>query len=38
MEQNFGKMKITFGIKVLKFSIEKVWKKVLENVWDPWLV
>jgi len=28
-------MKISGGIKHLLFSIEKVWKTVFENVWEP---
>jgi len=34
-EQNFRKMKLHYSIKVFKFSIEKVWKIVLENVSEP---
>jgi len=30
-------MKLKDGIKVFQFGIEKVWKMVLENVWESWL-
>jgi len=28
-------MKLSDGIKVFSFSIEKVWKMVFEKVWEP---
>jgi len=31
-KQNFGKMKISDGIKIFPFSIEKVWKMDFEYV------
>jgi len=34
-EQNFEKMKTSDGIEVFSFGIEKVWKMVFENMWEP---
>ena len=31
-------MKRSDTIQVFKFSIEKVWKMVFENVWEPWFI
>jgi len=31
-------MKRSNGIELLKFSIEKVWKTILKNAWEPWYV
>jgi len=31
-------MKISNGIKVTSFSIEKVWKMFFKNVWEPWIM
>jgi len=28
-------MKISDGIKIFSFGIEKVWKMVFENMWEP---
>jgi len=29
-------MKRSNGIELLKFSIEKVWKMIFLNMWEPW--
>jgi len=29
-------MKISDGVKVFSFRIEKVWKMVVETVWESW--
>jgi len=28
-------MKRSYGIKLLKFSIKKVWKMIFKNAWEP---
>jgi len=35
-EQKLQKTKLNNSIKVFQYVIEKVWKIVLENVWEPW--
>jgi len=31
-------MKLNYGIKVLQFGIEKIWKMFFENVWEPMML
>jgi len=35
-DREFRKMKRSNGIQLLKFCIEKVWKTIFKNVWEPW--
>jgi len=34
-DYEFQKMKRSNGIEFLKFSIEKVWKMIFKNAWEP---
>jgi len=34
-DQEFRKMKRNTCIELLRFSIEKIWKMIFKNMWEP---